>query len=57
MYVIKVSEHLYPTPEEMKIYMVTQDYAMARATFDQIKRDRKYNFSYLFLGKNETTTT
>jgi len=56
MYIIKVSEHLHPTPEEMKIYMVTQDYAMARATFDQIKRDRKYNFSYLFFGKETTTT-
>ena len=52
MYIIKVSDELYPTPDQLKIHLVTTDYALARATFDELKRNRKYNFSYLFFGKN-----
>ena len=53
MYIVKVSEQLYPTENEMKVVMVTTDYAKARAYYQSLKRDYTLPFSYIFIGNND----
>jgi hypothetical protein len=53
VYVIKVAENVFSLDSELKVVMVTQDYAKAKAYFDSLKYNRNNSFSYIFIGKND----